>query len=162
MAKEKSGASPVVLRGSLTQGAANGFIAGTALTGLSAAGNDALIVKSISMEFSSSTFAAVGSVASVELAFSRALKAAMPTILDDDLLYKFKFETVVSAAASPVGAGIVQFVPQVDLVIIEDTVHTMFDSNNMAAVIPVQWNILALPATVTESEKVGLLLSRLN
>ena len=160
MAKEKSGSSAVVLRGSVTQGAANAYVQTSMLTGLSAGGNDALLVKEIVLEVVGVAPGAAA-ITEMEFALTRATKAAMVVISDDDLIWKNRFSNYYAASFMP-ELGLVRFVPQVDLVLIEDTVYFSFDSSNLAALTTAYLNVLAMPATVTESEKVGILLSRLN
>jgi hypothetical protein len=161
MAKEKSGNSPVVLRSSVVQGAANGFIQGALLTGLSQAGNDALVVKEIRIEFPTLAPAAVGAY-ELEGVLTRATKAAMANILDDDVVFKQKQSSYYGAAGVLPELGLVTYVPVTELVLIEDTVYFGFKSLNCAAVGTAIISIIAQPANVTESEKVGILLTRLN
>lgn len=160
MAKEKSGASAVVLRTTLTQGAANGFIQSTLLTGLSSGGNDALLVKEIALEFVGVAPAAAA-ITEMEAALTRATKAAMPTLADDDVLFKHRHSAYYAASLYP-EPGIVRYNPVEPLVIIEDAIYAAFKSINLAAATSVIVLITAVPATVTESEKVGILLTRLN
>ena len=162
MAKEKSGSGSVILRGILTQGAANGFIAGTVLTGLSSSGNDALVLKQLSIEFPSLLNAAAG-VFEQEFCLSRAIKAAMPNVFDDDILVKYKHAwATIASPASFAEPGVLVIVPQYEIVVIEDTLHTMFKTLGCSAAGSLQFNAVLQPATVTESEKVGLLLQRIN
>jgi hypothetical protein len=161
MAKEKSGASPVILRTTLTQGAANGYIQSALLTGLSQGGNDALIIKEIVIEYPTFVAAAVGAL-EVESSLTRATKAAMANILDDDVIFKDKLSGNNYTSGWILQKGVLRYIPPLDLVIIEDTIYASLKSLNVTAAGVAYLNILAVPATVTDSEKVGLLLSRLN
>lgn len=162
MAKVKTGTGAVVLRAQITQGAANAFAQASLLTGLSSTGNDALIISEIQVEFPDTLNAAAGLVTS-EFALSRASKAAMPTIFDDDVLFKFKQSEILGAAASTYeNPGVFIYVPPQEIVLIEDTVFAMVKSLNNNAAYTFNLRITAQPATVTESEKVGILLTRIN
>lgn len=162
MAKEKVSSSAVVLRTSALQGAANGFIQSSMLTGLSPSGNDALLVKEIVIEFPSALAAAAAAIVEFDGTLTRASKAAVPNLLDDDLVYKYKYAAPVNATSTFIEPGVIRYNPPLDLVIIEDTVYFQFDTNNLAVLGTAYINIICQPATVTESEKVGLLLTRLS
>jgi hypothetical protein len=160
MAKEKTGGT-VLLRGQVTQAAPNGFVQANLLTGLSTSGNDALIIKQITLEFPTFVNGAVG-IFEVESALCRASKVAMPTISDDDVLYKRKLSYYLAAAQSFEQQGVAIFVPEYEIVVIEDVIYFDFKTLNCAAAGTAFINVIAQPATVTESEKVGILLTRLN
>lgn len=162
MAKEKSGASAVILRTSVTQAGANGFIQGSLLTGLSTGGNDALLVKEVQIEFPSLMAAASAAAVEYEAAVTRATKAAMANILDDDVAFKYKYSAPVNATGTFIEPGLIRYNPVVDMVLIEDMVYFSFDTNNTTGTGTAIINLICVPATVTESEKVGILLSRLN
>lgn len=161
MAKEKSGSGSVILRATLTQGAANGFIQSSMLTGLSSSGNDALVIKQITLEYPTLGHSVVAAF-EMETAVTRASKAAMPNISDDDVLFKDKLGIYVGAASALHEKGVYVYVPDFEIVVIEDTIYSCFKSINAAAAGTVHVSIVAQPATVTESEKVGILLTRLN
>jgi len=160
MAKEKS-SSPVILRTSALQGAANGFIQAAMLTGLSPSGNDALVVKQITIEYPTFVPAGVAPF-ETEAELTRATKAAMSNIFDDDVIFKDKFACNAGAAGILTQKGVVTFVPDFEIVIIEDTIYFQFKSLNCTLAGTAFVSLVCQPATVTESEKVGILLTRIN
>jgi len=160
MAKEKS-SGVVILRGQALQAAANGFIQTNILTGLSQSGNDALVVKQITIESPTFLRAAVGAF-EVETAFSRASKAAMGVIYDDDYIYKDKFAVSADGVGSITQRGVLIYVPPFEIVLIEDTIYFNAKSLNCTLAGQFSFTIVAQPATVTSDEKVGLLLTRIN
>lgn len=160
MAKEKSGGS-VILRGSAVQGAANAFVQSNLLTGLVTSGTDALVVKQFTFEVPAIVVAAAGNT-EIELVVSRASKAAMPNIFDDDILFKHKWTVNVGAGGTYHQQPVVQFVPPYEIVTIEDTLFFDVKTLNCNAAITAYVSLVCQPASVTDSEKVGLLLTRIN
>lgn len=154
-------AGTVTLLASVTQGAADAFAQATINTGLSAILNTGYTIKQIEYELPNT-----GTVAtswSQELALSRASKASMATLADDDLLFRKKFSTFVSTAAGFViweNVGI--YVPQGEIILIEEQIYLQFDSNASTLSGTAIMKITCEPIKVTDAQRIAILQSRVN
>lgn len=158
---------PVTLRTSMTQGATDAFVQGTFNTGLSSiASSTGFILKSITFEFGNSSFTAGGLVVR-EVALTRASKSGtVPTIADDDVLYKFKQSFYYATAV-----GLQTYEDQVvhqeisntdEILVIEDILYLQYDTNGFANATTAYVNLVLEPATITTDERIAILQSRLN
>lgn len=150
------------LRTTLVQGAANAFIQGTINTGLSVTGNQGYRLDQLTIETSDNGHGGAG-FSVWEWALSRASKAAMPTLADDDVLIKDKFAGKVGTDVGWIPLpGILELRPEQDIIIIEDVIYGMFKTLNLAAASTVILVLDVSPVKVTTDERIAILQSRIN
>jgi len=129
----KAAATPLVI--ALTQGGADAFVQGSVLTGLS--GRQAYNLKSVEIEPATLTTWAqlLAADSSVEIALTRRSKAAMPTIADNDVLFK---QTFVIAFTTSGAAFVTLGTPYnfaLEMPIVEDTIYAQLDSTTTGVVL---------------------------
>lgn len=152
-------ASKIILTASVTQGAANAFAQVSINTGLLASGSIGYRIDQIQWEFPPTMATGL----EWEAGLSRASKVAMPTLADDDLLWKDKF---IALQQSAVGFNFIDTVkeyrPAEDLILIEEAVYFMIDSAAMAAAGTAIVRLACSQVKVTTDERIAILQSRLN
>lgn len=143
----------------LIQGATDAFIQSSINTGLSASGNQGYTIDEIQFEVTSPSGLAAYNV---ELALSRASKATMPTLADDDVLHKFKKQVSLTTSGAVLFDNIVSYKPEGKILIIEETLYAMLDTNATGQVNTAIMKIIVSPVKVTTDERIAILQSRLN
>jgi len=143
--------------GTATQGSADAFVAASVATALLGNPTQAARVKMITLEFDRLGTPSAG--INLEMCLSRYTKAAMPTIIDNDVLFKRK----VIADFVTSGGGIIDsimrqsFSEDDNLLIIEDPIYLLVDSNASSLAHVVQVAIDYELVKISSDERVQLL-----
>lgn len=149
-----------VLIATLTQGSADAFVQASMNTGLSASSNTGYVIKQILMEFNDTLTS--GGAPSRELALSRASKAAMPTLADDDVIFKSKVAARLATSGAYIEDIAKVYVPQYDIILIEDVIYWQFDSAATGVANTAIVRLVVEPVKVTTDERIAILQSRIN
>lgn len=145
---------------SAVQGAADAFVAATLNTGINVAANGAYRIKEIMWEFPTLNAAASPNI---EWALSRASKTSMPTLADDDILFKNK-----RVCYQQTGVGfqwlenVLIYTPQEDIILIEEQVFILLDSNATGLANTMVGRLTVEAAKVSTDERIAILQSRIN
>lgn len=119
----KAALTPLVL--TATQGSADAFVQGSALTGLT--GRQAYNCRQITFEITNSLMA-LGADADFSLAVSRRSKTAMPLLSDTDVLFKWYWAYSMTTSGIAVVANTFVITPQIEVPIVEETLYFQVDS----------------------------------
>jgi hypothetical protein len=144
----------------VTQGAINTLAQTFFPTGLSSGGNSGLLVTGIQLERTSSP--AAGS--RTQVAVSRATKAAVPNIDDDDLIVKLNRQLVLVGTSGLVELDYAPFLalPPSQIVIVEANVYVQLNTVGETTVQTFKALVYAELVELTDKEKSTILATRLN
>ena len=125
--------TPLII--SATQGAANAFVQGSVLTGLS--GRNAYNVKAIAFDITPIiTIGDIWAAVSVlEMTVSRRSKVAIPTLADVDVIHRFTLVSDINTSGAVITPMTFYFYPQIEVPIVEDTVYLQLDTNGIASAV---------------------------
>lgn len=152
----------VQLFGSVTQGVADGFAVAQVNTGLSTLGKEGLAIKQILIEQVTNIPAGITADMNWEWALSRTNKAAMPTIFDNDIIWKRKLEAIIATNGAYTVDSVFQFNPQIDLTVIETALFFMIDTNLTAVVNNSVIRIDCEVVSVSDAQRIAILQNSLN
>lgn len=126
----KAATTPLVI--SMTNGAADAFVQGSVITGLS--GRQAYNVIAVYFEFVFGAWGTPVDADNYELAISRRSKSAMPNISDSDVIWKTanRYWQAVDGSGWRTVSGQYNFDREVPIV--EETIYAQFDSAGSAVV----------------------------
>jgi hypothetical protein len=146
----------------VTQGAANGFIQGTINTGLSATLNTGYKLTQIDVEWPD--LLPAGATALIrEYSLTRASKASVPALSDDDVLWRDKtFILPIGAAYSIVLDQLTSERPSDDILLIEEQIYIGFKTLNCTLAGSLIIKLTVEPVKVTDSQRIAILQSRVN
>lgn len=150
----------VVLVGAVTQSAADAFTALSFTTGLSGLDNKGY--KLISVQAELPNYGNVAGIGNRELALSRATKAAMPFVSDDDVLFKVRQTVYNLNIGTQEIYNSFEDVLEADVLIIEPQIFVLLDTNLTGVANTVPFRLTMQETTVTDSQRISILQSRIN
>jgi hypothetical protein len=152
----------IQLYGTVTQGVADAFATASINTALSASLKSGLLIKNIFIEQVTDVPAAIAANMQYEYAIARTVKAVMPTILDNDLLWKYKVETSIITSGAVLIPSVIQFAPNFDILLIESAITFMIDTTGTGVTNNAVVRIDCEAVTVTDSERIAILQNSIN
>lgn len=152
----------VQLFGTVTQGAADAFANAIINTGIVTSGKQGLAIRNIFLEQVTNVPAAMGADMSYEYALSRVVKAAMPTIFDNDVVWKRKWETSIQTSGAVLVDSVYQFAPNYDIILVESSLNFMIDTNGTAAVNTAVIRLDCEVVTVSDALRISILQNSLS
>ena len=143
-----------ILRATLTQGSNDAFVQVEMDTGLAGQTRRAFRIGQIELEFPTTI---AGSNALWEVALSRRSKAAMPNVSDLDVIRKFKQKNSLITSGAIVVPAIDVWVPQAEVLVVEDTMYWQLDTDQTSATNVVQARVLYDLVEISEIDRLTLL-----
>lgn len=149
----------ITLNVQATQGAADAFVQASVQTLVSPGGSDGLLMLGAQVEFGSG----IGGSANRELVLSRGSKTSMPSIIDDDVIFKYK-EVSLLTTSGQVYENMTPFIPLPPqaIIVVESYLFLDLDSNATAAVQTATLLMWFEKVVLTAEEKNAILSARLN
>jgi len=128
-------------------------------TGLAAGGSDALLLLGAQCEYS----VAMDGASSRQAALTRASKAAMPAITDDDVMVKMVTRQIFVTSGGIGQDSAPAFVmPPQSIVVVESNIYFQFQTTSQTSVMSANVNAWFERVVLTEAEKSAILAQRLN
>ena len=141
-----------------TTGAADAFISGSVLTGLT--GRQAYNVRKFQFEIiNPATVVGIGADGELQFAVSRRSKTSMPNLSDSDVLWKGGFIFALTTSGIAVIPSVIEYaVPEsLEIPIVEETLYAYIDSTSLGLVVAGVFRLEVVLDTMADIDRLNLI-----
>lgn len=151
----KSPSTPLVI--TLTQGGADAFVQGSALTGIQA--RQAYRLDGLAFGFNNASLLAISSAQqwNIMLTLTRRSKAALPELSDTDVIFRHSLASLFLTSGAATFPGDFYWKPELEVPIVEDTIYAQLDSDGVGAAMTMIVRLDVTLDTMSDIDKLNLI-----
>lgn len=151
----KTPSSPLLI--GLTQGGADAFVQGSALTGLQA--RQAYRLDGVALSLSKATLTLLAGTANYDwrVTLTRRSKAALPEISDVDVIASFSLVNHMTTSGALAFSGDIYWKPDNEIPLVEDTIYAQLDSDNVGSAMTMIVRLDVTLDTISDIDRLNLI-----